>query len=52
MGRVQWADLDINVRILRNFRKWIYAVHKGYMQRCSEHGNKYQGSITTHKFLD
>jgi hypothetical protein len=28
MGREEWADLDINVRILRNFKKWIYAVHE------------------------
>ena len=25
---------------------------KGYVQRCSEDGNEYQGSITRHKFLD
>jgi len=28
MGREQWAGLGINVRILRNFRKSIYAVYE------------------------
>jgi len=28
MGREQGADLGINVRILRNFRKWIYVVYE------------------------
>jgi hypothetical protein len=28
MGREQWVHLDINVRILTTFRKWIYAVHE------------------------